>query len=43
MLFELDRIKMDLDTSRKEIDKQTEISRMKNKEIEQLTDRNYEL
>ena len=32
---------MDLETSRKEVEKQNEISKMKNKEIEQLTDRNY--
>ena len=34
---------MELETSKKEIDKQIEISRLKNKDIEQLTDRNYEL
>jgi predicted RNase H-like nuclease (RuvC/YqgF family) len=34
---------MDLDTARREVEKQAELSKMKNRDIEQLTDRNYEL
>jgi chromosome segregation ATPase len=42
-LFEADRLRMDLDNRAREVDKLTEISRMKAKEIEQLSERNYEL
>jgi hypothetical protein len=34
---------MDLDVRAREVEKLTEISRMKAKEIEHLTERNYEL
>lgn len=42
-LFELDRVRMELDSAKREVEKQNEISRIKNKDIQQLTDRNYEL
>lgn len=34
---------MELDSAKREAEKQTEISKMKTRDIEQLTDRNFEL
>jgi hypothetical protein len=43
MLFETDRLRMELDSRLREIEKLSEISRIKAKEIEHLNERNYEL
>lgn len=42
-MFEVDKIKMDLDNRNREVEKLSEISRMKAKEIDHLNERNYEL